>query len=190
MHASRHNDQLLTHGPLPYKRAFGFLLVQIVEDLLDQGNNIFIGSVAEDDFVCTRTLTPSLFKGDDFDNERGDFLMNEETNVKEKLDLAIFTDKELEILGPMIEKELGKRRETRRKDALDKMRAIAEGVGMTPEELLGIERTRRPRGTSKRAPSGTAWQHPDYPSKVYRGGRRPEWLKALKEEGREPIKVA
>ena len=36
-----------------------------------------------------------------------------------------------------------------------------------------------------------AWEErSDDPSKVYRGGRRPEWLKALKEEGREPIKVA
>ena len=117
--------------------------------------------------------------------------MNEETNVKEKVDLAIFSDKELESLVPMIEKELGRRRETRRKDALDKMRAIAESVGMTPEELLGLERGRRPR-TSRRttAPAGVAWQHPDDPSKVYRGGRRPEWLKALKAEGREPIKMA
>ncbi len=116
--------------------------------------------------------------------------MNEETtNVKAKLDLASFSDKELESLVPMIEKELGKRRETRRKDAVEKMRAIAESVGMTPEELLGLEGGRRPRA-AKRAASGAAWQHPDDPSKVYRGGRRPEWLKALKEEGREPIKVA
>ncbi len=116
--------------------------------------------------------------------------MNEETtNVKAKLDLAIFSDKELENLVPMIEKELGKRRETRRKEAVEKMRAIAESVGMTPEELLGLEGGRRPRA-AKRAAAGVAWQHPDDPSKVYRGGRRPEWLKALTAEGREPIKVA
>lgn len=116
--------------------------------------------------------------------------MNEETtNVKGRLDLASLSDKELEVMVPLIEKELAKRRDIRKKEALEKMRIIAESVGMTPEELLGIERTRRPRAT-KRAPASGGWQHPDDPSKIYRGGRKPAWLNALREEGREPVKLA
>jgi DNA-binding protein H-NS len=114
--------------------------------------------------------------------------MTNETNYQPgKLDLAKFSDKELEGLVPLIEKELVKRREMRQKEALEKMRTIAESVGMTPEELLGLELPRR-RRTTKRTPT-SGLQHPDDPSKVYRGGRKPAWLKALNEEGREPIKV-
>jgi hypothetical protein len=115
-------------------------------------------------------------------------MSEETTGSTAKLDLGNFADKELEALVPMIEQELAKRRETRKKDALEKMRAIAEDVGMTPEELLGLDRPRR-RRTAKRAPTG-GLQHPDDPSKVYHSGRKPAWLKALKEEGREPIKLA
>jgi hypothetical protein len=115
-------------------------------------------------------------------------MSEETTDSTTKLDLGSFADKELEALVPMIEKELARRRETRKKDALEKMRAIAEDVGMTPEELLGLDRLRR-RRTAKRAPTG-GLQHPDDPSKVYHSGRKPAWLKALKEEGREPIKLA
>lgn len=115
--------------------------------------------------------------------------MNEETtNVKGRLDLASLSDKELEVMVPLIEKELAKRRDIRKKEALEKVRTIAESVGMTPEELLGIDRARRPRAT-RRAPASGGWQHPDDPSKIYRGGRKPAWLKALREEGREPVKL-
>ena len=72
-------------------------------------------------------------------------MSEETTGSTAKLNLGNFADKELEALVPMIEKELAKRRETRKKDALEKMRAIAEDVGMTPEELLGLDRPRRGR---------------------------------------------
>lgn len=115
--------------------------------------------------------------------------MNEETmNAKGKLDLASCSDKELEALVPLIEKELVKRRDIRKKEALEKVRTIAESVGMTPEELLGLDRARRPRAT-KRASASGGWQHPDDPSKIYRGGRKPAWLNTLRKEGREPVKL-
>lgn len=101
--------------------------------------------------------------------------MNEETtNVKAKLDLTSFSDKELENLVPMIEKELGKRRETRRKDAVEKMRAIAESVGMTPEELLGLKEPVAPKAPAR------SRHAPDYPVAIpmtrprsIRAGRSP-----------------
>ncbi|CRI66949.1 putative Histone family protein nucleoid-structuring protein H-NS [Thiocapsa sp. KS1] len=117
-------------------------------------------------------------------------MTEETTDSTKKFDLGSFSDKELEALVPMIETELAKRRESRKKEALEKMRAIAEDVGMTPEELLGLDRPRRQRQrATKRAPTG-GWQHPDDPSKVYHSGRKPAWLKALTKEGREPIKLA
>ena len=58
--------------------------------------------------------------------------MNEETmNAKGKLDLASFSDKELESLVPLIEKELVKRRDIRKKEALEKVRTIAAAVSYT-----------------------------------------------------------
>jgi hypothetical protein len=33
------------------------------------------------------------------------------------------------------------------------------------------------------------WQHPDDSTKEYRGGKKPDWLKELVEEGREPLRV-
>ena len=104
------------------------------------------------------------------------------------LDLATLSDKELEALVPQIEKEVVRRRETRAQEALEKMRKIAEEVGMTPEELLGLRAGgRRRRGGGKRAQG--AWAHPDDPTKVYRGGRKPEWMKELAKAGREAVRV-
>lgn len=117
--------------------------------------------------------------------------MNEETtNVKGRLDLASFSDKELEVMVPLIEKELAKRREIRKKEALEKMRIIAESVGMTPEELLGLK---EPRAMKRRRSPSTRpiiqWQHPDDSTKVYQGGKKPVWLKELEAEGRSAVKA-
>jgi hypothetical protein len=109
-----------------------------------------------------------------------------------KIDLSKFSDEQLEELQPMIAKELETSRETRQKEAYEKMREIAEGVGMTPEELLGIgaKGGRRRRGGGSGAGRGKMlWQHPDDPSKEYRGGKKPDWLKELEAEGVEPLRV-
>jgi DNA-binding protein H-NS len=106
------------------------------------------------------------------------------------LDLASFSDKELEALVPKIEKELARRFEAKKKEAIDTMRAVAESVGMTPEELLGVSAgggRRRRGGGGKRAQG--AWAHPDDASLVYRGGRKPAWMKELAKAGREAVKV-
>jgi hypothetical protein len=62
--------------------------------------------------------------------------------------------------------------------------AAAQEAGMTPEELLSMAsagKRRRKRGGKRGA---IAWRHPDDPSLVYRGGKKPEWVKELKEQGR------
>ncbi len=113
--------------------------------------------------------------------------MNDETTGN--LDLGKFSDEELKTLIPTIEKELAQREEERQKEALEKIREVAKSVGMTPEELLGIGGGRRRRGGGKGKRGAIAWQHPDDPDKVYRGGKKPDWLMALKDQGRKPKKV-
>jgi predicted house-cleaning noncanonical NTP pyrophosphatase (MazG superfamily) len=113
--------------------------------------------------------------------------MNEQVRATaRKIDFSNLSDKELEALVPRIEEELAKRYETRKQEALEKMRKAAEAVGMTPEELLGIRprKAARKKGTSDRI----TWRHPDKPELIYRGGRKPDWVKELEAAGREPVK--
>jgi DNA-binding protein H-NS len=105
------------------------------------------------------------------------------------IDLSAISDDELAALLPKIENELEKRRETRRREALEKMREAAQAVGMTPEELLGLGASGgRRRRKGKRAV--TMWQHPENSDLVYRGGKKPGWLKELEAAGKKPVKVA
>ena len=110
--------------------------------------------------------------------------------AEQTLDLSKLSDTELEGLAPKIEKELARRRETRKKEALEQMRRIAENVGMTPEEILGLG---SPGGGGRRRRGGRrgqiTWRHPDDETKVYKGGKKPEWLHELEAEGRKAVKV-
>jgi DNA-binding protein H-NS len=105
------------------------------------------------------------------------------------LDLSEHSDEELEVLMSTIESELAKRHETRKREALEKIREVAKSVGMTAEELLGLPAASSKKRRGKRTPPA-AVRHPDDPELVYQGGRKPAWLKKLNEEGREPVKVA
>lgn len=113
----------------------------------------------------------------------------QEPTMADTIDLSTLSDDELTALLPRIEKELEQRRETRKREALDKMREAAKAVGMTPEELLGLPgaggRGRRRGG--KRAM--TMWRHPDDASLVYKGGKKPGWMKELEAAGKKPVKV-
>lgn len=107
--------------------------------------------------------------------------------MADTLDLSALSDDELEALVPKIEKELASRRESRKKEALDKMREAAKSVGMTPEELLGLSAG---GGKRKRGRRGQiVWRHPDNEALVYKGGKKPGWLKDLEAEGRAAVKV-
>jgi hypothetical protein len=107
------------------------------------------------------------------------------------MDLSAFSEAQLVRLREEINRELEERQELKRRDALQKVLAAAQEAGMTPEELLSMategKGRRRRRGGGKRG--AIARQHPDDPSLVYRGGRKPEWMKELRAQGREPVKV-
>ena len=111
--------------------------------------------------------------------------------MPDAIDLSKLSLTELETLVPRVEKELATRRESAKREALEKMRKIAEGVGMTPEELLGLKAA--PSGRRRRGGGGRrgaiAWRHPDKPDLVYQGGRKPAWLKELEAAGREAVRV-
>jgi DNA-binding protein H-NS len=121
----------------------------------------------------------------------GEIDVNDESRAtkpkQDDRDLSAYSDEELQVMRGAIEKEIGARQMQRTREARQKMQEIAKSVGMTPEELLGLS----PTGGRRRGQRGVvaAVRHPDDPTLVYRGGRKPAWLKRLKEEGREPVKV-
>jgi DNA-binding protein H-NS len=123
---------------------------------------------------------------------KGEIDVNDESRAtkpkQDDRDLSAYSDEELQVMRGAIEKEIGTRQMQRTREARQKMQEIAKSVGMTPEELLGLSPTGGRRRRVKRT-AGAAVRHPDDPTLVYHGGRKPAWLKRLKEEGREPVKV-
>jgi hypothetical protein len=108
------------------------------------------------------------------------------SETKSKVDVSVLSDAELAALIPAVEREMEKRKDTRKREAVEKMRAIAAEVGLSPEELLGAGGGgKRKRG--RRGP--IAWRHPDDSSLVYKGGKKPAWLTDLVASGREAVKA-
>jgi hypothetical protein len=117
--------------------------------------------------------------------------VNEKRGTAPPFDFSEMSEDDLRARIRAAEQEIEQRKEFRRELALQQVLAAAQEAGMTPEELLrmateGKGRRRRGGGGKRGA---IAWRDPDDPGKVYRGGKKPEWLRALKERGREPVKV-
>jgi hypothetical protein len=122
---------------------------------------------------------------------RGEQVNEDKRGTALPFDFSEMSEEQLELIIKTAEKEIARRKEFKRELALQQVLAAAQEADMTPEELLrmateGKGRRRRGGGGKRGA---IAWRHPDDPSKVYRGGKKPEWLKELKEKGREPVKV-
>jgi DNA-binding protein H-NS len=82
----------------------------------------------------------------------GEGRVNDETNKKRpEIDFADYSDEELEGIIADIERELEDRKERQKSDALEKMKEVAEKVGMTPEELLGLGVARKKKRRVRRA---------------------------------------
>lgn|SRR5690554_5830117 len=90
-----------------------------------------------------------------------------------------------------------KRREQALKDAREQILAIAAGVGMSVEELLGLKtgnsaatKTGRTKGKGKSKISGkkvaAKYMNPKNPEETWTGrGRKPSWLQAELDKGKK-----
>jgi hypothetical protein len=110
-------------------------------------------------------------------------------NAESLVDLSALSDKELNLVVEEAQKEMERRKEQRRYDALQRVLALADEVGMTPEEVLSMATAGKGKRRRRGKRGAIAWQHPDDPTKVYRGGKKPDWVRELKEQVREPVKV-
>lgn len=93
------------------------------------------------------------------------------------MDITGLSVKELESLHVKIAKEIEKRKETGRADALKKARRAAEEMGYTLEELLGGKASR----TAGRKTVPIKYQHPTNNALTWTGrGKTPRWVSEWK----------
>ena len=99
-----------------------------------------------------------------------------------KIDLSKFSDSELQDLSQDIEKELQQRHIEERKRISKQMKELAASVGMTVEEILGLEMARKTRTTSQ---TPAKYRNPEHPEQTWSGrGKKPAWIKEAIQRGR------
>ncbi len=98
------------------------------------------------------------------------------------INLAAFSDDEIKQLIKDAEALLKKRKQQAKEEARKKIQQIAAEVGVTVEELYGLDnRTRRTR-----RPAAIKYRHPEDPTLTWAGrGKQPNWLKAELEKGKK-----
>jgi hypothetical protein len=120
---------------------------------------------------------------------RGEQVNENKRSTAPPFDFSEMSEENLRALILAAEQEIARRKEVKREIARQNVLAAAQEAGMTPKELLELVIG----GTKKRGRGGKrgaiAWQHPDDPTKVYRGGKKPDWLKELEEQKKEAVKV-
>lgn len=104
-----------------------------------------------------------------------------------EIDLNNFSTSELEELAKSIDKELKRREIEKRRNVKAQIRELAASLGMTPEEVLGIESAKK---ATYKVPK---YQNPDNPEQTWTGkGKRPAWLKEALAQGKslEDLRVS
>ena len=99
------------------------------------------------------------------------------------IELEKYSNKELHELLSRINSELETREAQKKKEAVEKVRAIAESIGLSPRELFGmVTGEKKPgRGSGKRY----KYRNPARPRQKWSGeGSKPEWFVTLEREGR------
>lgn len=92
---------------------------------------------------------------------------------------SILTDEELAVLGEGLAKLRSDRQHERKAQAIAQIRAIAEGVGMSPVDLMKMAAPRKPIGKV-----AAKYQHPTNSNLIWTGrGRAPSWAQELKDQG-------
>lgn len=123
--------------------------------------------------------------------------MNETYEDVAELVLSLHVE-DLTRLVDDISKEIKRRSEEDLKEALADLREAAARLGVDPAALLSPATASKPKPErkvvrQKRAAVAPtwAWQHPDDPSLLASArGKPPQWLKDLRDLGREAVKVS
>ena len=97
-----------------------------------------------------------------------------------EIDLSNLDIAELKQLSGQIDREIEKRHKQEKVEVLKQMQEAASRIGMTPEEVLGLEAAKKTK-TKGRA----RYRNPEDPRQTWTGkGKRPGWIKSLIENGR------
>ena len=99
------------------------------------------------------------------------------------IELGKYSNEQLHELLSLINTELEAREAQNKKEAVEKVKAIAESLGLSPRELIGMVKSEKKRGRA----SGKRYkyQNPARPRQKWSGeGNKPEWFVTLEEEGR------
>jgi DNA-binding protein H-NS len=98
------------------------------------------------------------------------------------VDLKALSFEDLEDLKRDVDASITARRDELREEAAQEMRRIAERLGMSAEEVLGVGGGRR---AGKRAKAAAKYRNPEDSSQVWAGrGRKPAWVVAALKAGK------
>lgn len=96
-----------------------------------------------------------------------------------EIDLSNFPTPELKELAKSIHKELKHREVEDRKKVKEQIKELAASIGMTPEEILGIESARNATAEEPK------FRNPDNPEQTWTGrGKRPNWVNEALAQGK------
>lgn len=96
-----------------------------------------------------------------------------------EIDLSNFSYQELQDLSEKLDQEMHRRRTEEKKHVRKQIKELAASVGMSPEEILGVN------GPQKKAKTRAKpkYQHPENPELNWSGrGKRPKWVNQLLEQ--------
>lgn len=97
-----------------------------------------------------------------------------------EIDLSNLSFQELEELSKSIDKEMHRRQTEEKRNIRKQMKELAARVGMSPEEILGVEPKKKARPQAK-----AKYQHPEDPELTWSGrGKHPNWINELLEQGK------
>jgi DNA-binding protein H-NS len=99
-----------------------------------------------------------------------------------EFDLNNLSITDLQELARRVDKEIEKRQSHNKKVVLDQIKDLAQSIGMTVEEVIGVAKKREKKPS---AAQRTMYVNPDNPTQTWSGrGRRPRWAKESLAQGR------
>lgn len=97
-----------------------------------------------------------------------------------EINLTEFSVPELHQLSKDINKEIERRQVEDRRNVSAQMKQLASSIGMTVEEILGLEMAKKAKTQGQ-----PKYQNPENPQQTWTGrGKRPNWMKEALEKGK------